>query len=448
MNGVLDPIKGFCGELIGPDHEAYDTARRVHNGLIDKRPALIARCSGVADVVDALALGRRHGLPIAIRGGGHNVAGRATVDAGIVIDLSPMKGVHVDPRARTARAQAGLTWAGFNRETQAHGLATTGGVVSTTGIAGLTLGGGIGWLMGRCGLTVDNLESVELVTADGQILTASADEHEDLFWALRGGGGNFGVATSFAYRLHPIGPEITGGIVAHPVARAREVLRFYREATAAAPDDLTMFAGLIHGPDGSKLAAIVCCHCGSLAEGRSATASIKRFGPPVLDTVGTMSYCDVNTLLDAAYPRGAFNYWKSSYLAGLSDEAIAAAVQCFERTSSPMSGILFEHVHGSAARVDPAATAFPHRQRGYNMLVLSQWMDTDGTEAGIAWGRDAYAALQPFAAAGRYVNYLGDEDAGAVESAFGTNYARLRNVKARYDPENVFRLNQNIPPAT
>jgi FAD/FMN-containing dehydrogenase len=444
--GAATLAKGFRGELIGPTDVGYDEARRVHNGLIDRRPSMIARCRGSADVVDAVAFARANRLEIAVRGGAHSMAGRSTVEGGLVIDLSLMKAVHVDPRARRARAQGGVTWGDLNRETQAHALATTGGVVSTTGIAGLTLGGGLGWLMAKHGLAVDNLLSVEVVTADGRILTASEEEHADLFWALRGGGGNFGVATWFEYRLHPVGPVVTGGFVGHPFERAREVLRFFRDITAGAPDELGMVAGLLHGPDGSRLAAIAMCHCGDPAAGQAAAARVKSFGSPAVDIIGPLSYCDQNSLLDAAYPKGALNYWKSNFLAALSDEAIDAAVDSFARVASPMSQLFFEHVHGKAASVPVAATAFPHRGEGFNTLIISQWAEPADTERGLRWARDTDAAMGRFYKSGRYANYQSDEGADVVAAAYGPNYARLRETKSKYDPDNVFHLNLNILP--
>jgi FAD/FMN-containing dehydrogenase len=447
--GVLSDFAGrFSGPLLQPGDREYDEARRVHNGLVDKRPALIARCRGTADIVEAVHLARALGLEVAIRGGGHNVAGRATIDDGLMIDLSPMKGIHVDPATRTTRAQGGVTWAEYNRETQAHGLASTGGVVSTTGIAGLTLGGGLGWLLGKHGLAVDNLLSVQLVTADGRILTASEYEHPDLFWGLRGGGGNFGVAASFAYRVHAVGPRITGGLVAHPLPRARDALQFYRDVTASAPDELTAFAGLLHAPDGAKIATIVACHCGTPEHGEAAVSPIKAFGPPVMDVLGPTSYCQMNSMLDTFYPRGAFNYWKSNFLATLSADAIDTMLDCYEKCPSPMSQLMLEHVHGAAVRVGADDTAFPHRTAAYNLLVLGQWMDpADGARC-MAWVRETFAAMQPFMAAGRYVNYLDDEERGdPVAAAYGSNYPRLQQLKAKYDPENFFHMNQNIRPA-
>ena len=447
---ATDLAGSFSGQLLRPGDPGYEEARKVHNGLVDKRPALIARCAGVADIADALRLGRELNLEVAVRGGGHNVTGRAVTEGGLMIDLAGMKGIHVDPRTRTARAQGGVTWAEYNRETQLHGLATTGGAVSSTGIAGLTLGGGLGWLMGRHGLALDNLRSVEIVTADGKVRTASADDHPDLFWAVRGGGGNFGVVASFDYRLSPIGPTVTGGLVAHPFDKARDVLRFYRDATAAAPDDLTVFAGLIHAPDGSgaKLAAMVVCHCGPLEVGERETRPLKTYGSPLVDTVGPISYCQQNAMLDAAYPRGALNYWKSNFLSSLSDDAIDTLVECFATCPTPMGQILVEHFHGAVCRVPVADTAYAQRAEGYNFVILSEWQERAVTERCIAWARDSYGAMKEFMAPGRYLNYL-EEDAAsdAVAAAYGPNYARLQQLKAKYDPANLFRMNQNIRPA-
>ena len=441
----------LAGSVLSPSDPAYDDARRVHNGLIDRRPALVARCHGTADVQAAVRFGRERGLEIAVRGGGHNVAGNAVCEGGLMIDLSPMRAVHVDPRARRARAQGGATWGGYNRETQLHGLASTGGVVSTTGVGGLTLGGGLGWLMGKHGMAIDSLRAVELVTATGDVVRSSAEEHPDLFWAVRGGGGNFGVATWLEYELYPVGPTVTGGLVAHPLSAAREVLRFYREFTASLPDELTAFAGVLHAPDGSgtKLAAIVVCHAGSLEDGAKAVAPVKRFGSPVMDVIGPMPYTAVNMLFDAGFPRGALNYWKSNFLAGLEDKAIDTMIERFATAPSPMSALLLEHFHGAATRVKPTETAFPHRSVGYNFLTVSEWLDAGANAANVTWARETYAAMAPHFASGRYVNYLNADEVAegsAVTAAFGPNANRLREVKQRYDPENVFHLNQNIKP--
>jgi FAD/FMN-containing dehydrogenase len=448
-DAVIELAGRFSGQLLQPTDAGYEEARKVHNGLVDRRPALIARCRGVADIVDAVRLAQKLNLEVAVRGGGHNVAGRATVDGGLMIDLAPMKGIHVDPSTRSVRAQGGVTWAELNRETQLHGLAVTGGVVSSTGIAGLTLGGGIGWLMGKYGLALDNLRSVELVTAEGDVLRASKDGQADLFWALRGGGGNFGVAASFEFQLHPVGPTITGGLVAHPFERARDVLRFFRDVTRSLPDEFTVFAGLIHAPDGSgaKLAALVTCHCGSLVAGETAMRPLKQFGRPLMGALGPMAYCQLNGMLDAAYPKGALNYWKSSFLEQLSDDAIDTMIESFARCPTPMGQLLLEHFHGAATRVAVGDTAFPHRAEGYNLVVISEWMEPANTDRCVAWARKAYAAMEPFFASGRYVNYLGDDETGdPIAAAYGPNYRRLQEVKTKYDPGNFFHLNQNIRP--
>ncbi len=439
----------FAGELLKPSDVAYDDVRRVHNGLVDKRPALIARCRGVADVVNAVNLTRRLGLEVAVRGGGHNVAGRATIDGGVMIDLSPMKGIHVDPKSRTVWAQGGATWGELNRETQLHGLAVTGGVVSTTGIAGLTLGGGLGWLMCKHGLALDNLRTVELVTSDGKVLRASEQEEPDLFWALRGGGGNFGIATSLEYALHPVGPTVMGGPIIHAIDSSRAVLEFYRQCTRSLADEHTLFATLTHAPDGSgtKVAALVTCHCGPPTDAERALRPLQQFGPPVLDAVAPMSYSQLNTMLDANYPKGALNYWKSNFLTDLSDLAIDTMIACFARCPTPMGQLLLEHIHGAATRVGASDTAFPHRREGYNFLVLAQWMQPSDTSECIAWARETYERMQPFFASGRYVNYLDDDEVGnPVAAAYGPNYRRLQQIKAKYDPKNFFRMNQNIRP--
>jgi FAD/FMN-containing dehydrogenase len=439
----------FSGQLLRSGDAGYDEARKVHNGLIDKRPALIARCRGVADVVDVINFTRRLGLEVAVRGGGHNVAGRATIDGGVMVDLSLMKGIHVDPKNRTARVQGGVTWAELNRETQLHGLAVTGGVVSSTGIAGLTLGGGLGWLMGKYGLALDNVRSIELVTAEGKEVRASEDEVPDLFWAVRGGGGNFGVATSFEYRLHPVGPMVTGGLVAHPIDHAQDLLKFFRDCTASLPDEHTIAGGLIHAPDGSgtKLAAIVTCHCGSLEDGERAMRPLKQFGTPAMDALGPTPYCQINTMLDAAYPKGAFNYWKSNFLSALSDDAIATMTRCFAQCPTPMGQLILEHVHGAAVRIGATDTAFPHRSTGYNFLLICEWIDKELSDQCIEWARKTYDAMQPYFTPNRYVNYLSDDEIGeSVAAAYGPNFRRLQKLKAKYDPENFFRMNQNIRP--
>jgi FAD/FMN-containing dehydrogenase len=448
VEAISQAARSFAGQLLLPGDAEYDSRRRVHNGLIDKHPAAIARCYGVADVVDAVKLARTLGLNVAVRGGGHNVAGHATLDRGLLIDLSPMKGIHVDAQARTARAQAGVLWKEFNRETQVHGLATTGGVVGSTGIAGLTLGGGIGWLMPKYGLALDNMRSADLVMADGAVLRASADENTDLFWAIRGGGGNFGIATSVEYNLHAVGPLITGGVVAHPLPRAVDVLKFFRDTCAELPDEMMLVAGLQTAPDGSnaKLAAIVAAHSGSLSDGEVAVRPLKAFGPPVMDALGPIPYCALNNMLDPAFPKGALNYWKAQLLTDLSDDAIRTIVASFEACPSPMSHIIIEHLHGAASRVPIASTACTLRTTGFNVVIVSQWTSADHTERGIAWARDTFSALTPYLAPTRYLNYLEGDAIDPAAVAYGPNLHRLRVIKARWDPDNFFRQNVNILP--
>jgi FAD/FMN-containing dehydrogenase len=448
----VEALRGqLAGEVVTPGDRAFEEVRRVHNGMIDRRPALVVRCQGTADVQAAVRFARERGLEIAVRGGGHNVAGNAVCEGGLVVDLSAMRGVSVDRRTRRAIAQGGATWGDYNRETQLHGLASTGGVVSTTGIGGLTLGGGLGWLMGKYGMAVDCLRAAEIVTAAGDVVRASLEEHPDLFWGIRGGGGNFGVATWLEYEVHPVGPIVTAGLVAHPFAVARDVLRFYRDLTASLPDELSVFAGLVHAPDGSgaKLAALVACHAGSVEAGQRATAPVKRFGTPAMDAIEPISYSAVNMLFDPGFPRGALNYWKSNFLAALPDEAIDTMIARFAATPSPMSALFLEHFHGAATRVGPTETAFPHRTPGFNFLVIGEWTEPAATAANVAWVRESYAAMAPHFASGRYVNYLNADEVGeqsAVAASFGPNWTRLREAKRRYDTENHFHMNQNIKP--
>ena len=436
------------GMLLQAGDDGYEDARRIHNGLIDRRPALIARCHGTADIADAVRFARSAGLDLSVRGGGHNVAGRAVVDDALMIDLSPMRGIHVDPTARTVRAQGGVLWHEFNREAAAHGLATTGGAISTTGIAGLTLGGGLGWLMAKHGLAADNLLSVELVTADGDILEITEDSDTDLFWGLRGGGGNFGIAASLKYRLHPL-QMVTGGLIAHPFEAAADMLRFYRDAAPGSSDDLTVFAALVHAPEGSgmKLAAMVVFHTGTREEAEREVAPFKEWGSPLVVEVGPMPYPVMNTILDANYETGTLNYWLSSFTSGITDELIGVAVDRFASVPSPLSAILLEHFHGAVCRVPVEATAVPHREEGWNLLLPSVWVDPADTDANIAWTRDTHAAFAEHLTERRWLNYLGDDQGeDAVRGAYGPNYDRLVELKQRYDPENVFHNNHNIQP--
>ena len=433
------------GAIIRPGEAHYDSARKTWNGMIDKRPALIARCTGVADVIAAVRFARDHDLLAAVRGGGHSLPGFSVCHGGMVIDLSPMKGLRVDPSKRTAVAQAGLTWGEYDRETQAFGLASTGGVISTTGIAGLTLGGGIGWLMRKYGLACDHLRSVDVVTADGQFLTASAMEYPDLFWGLRGGGGNFGIVTSFEYQLHPVGP-VLAGMVIHPVARARDVLRFYREFTPTAPDELTSYVFMLTTPERVPVVAIMCCYCGDLSAGERVLRPLRTFGPPLADEVKPMPYQALQSLLNDAYPAGLYSYYKSHNLLRISDELIDTMIDCFARVPSPMSALGLEQFGGAVSRVGAEDTAFRHRDVAYDIAILGEWADRGTSAVNVQWVRDVASVTAPFSTGGVYVNFLGEEGEDQVKAAYGSHYQRLVALKRKYDPTNFFHLNQNIKP--
>jgi FAD/FMN-containing dehydrogenase len=434
------------GAVIGPADPSYETARRVHNGMVDRRPAAIARCTGLADVKAALRFGLDQDLPIAVRGGGHNVAGKAVCDGGIVIDLSAMKGMRVDPLRRIASAQAGLTQGEFDRETQAFGLATTGGAVSTTGIAGLTLGGGIGWLQRKHGLACDNVLSADVVTADGRLLTASDSENADLFWGLRGGGGNFGIVTSFEYELHPLGPVLAGPVV-HPFAAAGEAFKFFRQYMQSAPDEVSGAFGLGPLPDGQRAFFLFVFYAGSPQEGERAIAPVHEFGRPLEDAIEPMAYCDAQKAFDGDFPFGVKNYWKSSNVAALSDDAIGTMVEFMESAPSLGPMVFVERLGGAIARVPADATAFGHRGAEYDLIIAAIWNDDAEQEAHIAWAKSFWDALQPYSTGSVYVNYLSDEGEARVRAAYGgAHWARLVELKRRYDPHNVFRGNQNISP--
>ena len=435
------------GQLVRPGDDTYDEARKLWNGMFDRRPAFIARCAGAADVVVAVRFGRDHGLPVAVRGGGHSFPGHSVCDGGVVIDLSSMRGVRVDPATRKAQAQAGAKWIDFDHETQAFGLATTGGTVSDTGIAGLTLGGGLGWLSSKHGLTVDNLVSADVVLADGRFVTASAAENPDLFWGLRGSSGNLGVVTSLEYQLHPVGPTVLGGMVAYPLGKAKEVLRFYREFSKAAPDELTVYAAFVDPPGGETIVALFGCYSGPLDKGEEVVRPLKRLGQPVQDVLGPMPYVAQQRIFDDGFPAGSYYYTKADFMADLTAEAIEIFAEYAARKPSPLSGILIQTVLGAASRVAPDAMAFRHRTLPYAPVIVSQWIEARDADRNMAWARDLWKALQSFAGGGVYVNDLSADDADRVRTAYGANYERLAALKKKYDPDNFFRLNPNITPA-
>jgi hypothetical protein len=433
------------GELLRPTDPGYETARTIWNALIGHRPALIARCAGAADVIAVVRFAREHDLLVSMRGGGHNIAGKAVCDGGLMLDLSRMKSIHVDPVARTVRAEPGVLGGEFDRETQAFGLAAPVGTVSTTGIAGLTLGGGQSWLSSKYGFAIDNLLSVDIVTADGVLRTASATQHKDLFWAIRGAGHNFGVVTSFEYRLHPVGP-VLGGTILHPFARATEVLRFYREFTASQPDELQTWAGILTGPDGNLVVALIPCYVGSLDTGERLLAPLRRFGSPVADTIAPIPYVTMQSMFDAALPPGRLDYWKTGLTDRLDDEVVAATIEYARQVPSPLSVIIFTEFHGAYSRVGKTDTAYYHRDLQYDPIALAVWTDPADTQRNIRWARELFAAWEPHLPRAVYVNDLGDEGEERAQSAYGENYARLVALKTKYDPTNFFRLNQNIKP--
>ena len=436
----------FSGELICPEDEGYEQARKVWNGMINKRPAMIARCRGVADVVQSVKFARTHDLIVAVRCGSHNAAGHATCDGGLVIDLSLMKGIRVDSGKRRVHAQGGVLWGELDRECQVYGLATTGGTVNDTGIAGLTLGGGIGWLMGKYGLACDNLVSADVVTANGDVITASEEEHPDLFWALRGGGGNFGVVTSFEYQLHPVG-QLLAGMVIYPRSEARDILRYHRDFSQSAPDEVVSVAGLMSSPEGEPVIAIPVCYCGSLAEGERVLDKLRHLGTPLADDIGPKSYVEAQSMLDpAAFPHGMERYWKSSFLKDPGDNVLDLAYEYASQMTSPLSMILLYLVHGAASRVSPQAMAFGLRDDLWNLDVIGQWLDPSEADQHTKWVRECWGALEPYATGGVYVNHLGADEPERVRAAYGNNYGRLVQVKQTYDPTNFFRQNQNIRP--
>jgi FAD/FMN-containing dehydrogenase len=388
---------------------------------------------------------RQHALLVSVKGGGHGVAGKAVCDGGLMIDFSRMKSIRVDPTERTVRAEPGVLGAELDRETQAFGLATPVGTVSTTGIAGLTLGGGQSWLASKYGFAIDNLRSVDIVTADGTLRTASATQQEDLFWAIRGAGHNFGVVTSFEYRLHPVGP-VLGGLVIHPLSQAVEVLRFYRQFSASQPDELQTWAGILTLPDGNPVVALAPCYVGSLEEGERLLSPLRRFGTPIADTVAPLPYVAMQQIFDAAFPPGRLNYWKSALTGHLADEVIEASVEYARKLPSPFTVILFAELHGAYSRVGKTETAYFHRDLQYDAIVLSGWTDPADTQRNIGWTRELFAAWEPHLARAAYVNDLGDEGEDRARSAYGGNYARLVALKTKYDPTNLFRMNQNIRP--
>ncbi len=442
------PQQDFAGDLLTEEHAEYHVARRVWNGMIERRPAAIARCRSAEDVCAAVKLARATGARVSVRGGGHNVAGAAVCEGGLMIDLSPMKAIEVDPRRREAVASPGVLWGEFDRATQAFGLATTGGQVSHTGIAGLTLGGGLGYLMGKYGTTCDNLLSVDLVTAEGEMLTCSTEENADLFWAVRGAGANFGIVTSFRYRLHPLG-EVLAGLLLHPLERAGELIAFHSEFLRGTPDELDTTLGFLYSPEGVPLVSIIAVYAGDPEEGERVLAPLRAFGPPVADLIRPMPYVEAQSMADALLPIGSRYYWKSSFAAELSPSLGEVLTEGARRMSSQRSLILVFEMKGEVQRIPREAMAFDHRGDNFEMSIVTQWTERDEDERHIRWAREVWGAAQPFVSSAGYVNHMtGDETDERVRAAYGPEkYARLAKLKRTYDPDNFFCLNHNIPPA-
>jgi FAD binding domain/Berberine and berberine like len=443
----IQPLRSsFHGELFQPNDNGYNDACKIWNASVKKHPALIARCSGVADTIAAVDFARENNLLTAIRGGGHNVGGRALCDDGIVIDLSRMRAVHVVPASRTVRVQGGATLGDLDRETHQFGLAVPCGIVPKTGIAGLTLGGGVGWLIRKYGMSIDNLLSCQIVIADGRVLTASASENDDLFWALRGGGGNFGVVTSFEFQAHPV-HTVLGGLILYPRDAAIDVIRHFRDYIESAPDELTAYAALLCGADGVPLVGVIPCYCGDVAEGQRILEPLRKFGNPVVDTIQPMPFPVMQSLLAPSFPDGNHNYWKSTLQPELSDDAITAIVEHGNRMMSPLSFVVLEHYGGAAGRVSKDATAFPHRDLPWDILFIAQWTDSAETTLHRDWARSGEETLRPFSVNAHLLSALDVEVDEVINTAFGPNLSRLAAIKRKYDSHNFFRVNQNIKPA-
>jgi FAD/FMN-containing dehydrogenase len=447
---VVDEFRSqLGGQLLAPGEPAYEQARQLWNGMIDQRPAIIVQPTGVSDVIHAIRFARENDFEISIKGGGHNVAGLATTNGGLMLDLEFMRGVRIDPQRRTARVAGGARWADFDREAGVFGLATTGGAISTTGVAGLTLGGGIGWLVGKHGLAIDNLISVDVVTAAGELVTASNESHPDLFWALRGGGGNFGVATSFEFQLYPL-DMVYAGMVAYPPDSARDVLEFYREFTATAPDELTVYATLTAEPEqGQRIAALAFCWSGDMDQAEAVLAPLFAFGSPVMTMAGPMPYAAWNAANDILFPHGLRYYWKSALLRNLDDAVLDAAARYGANPELPLLNVTFEHYAGVMNRRDASETAFPHRDARYQAVIIGRWEDAADDETGKAWARGLHAAIEPYGLKGDFLNFAtqeGNERRQRTRAGYGPNWERLVEIKRRYDPDNVFHRNHNITP--
>lgn len=459
INGIEQLRKDVRGQILNSKDAGYEDARKVWNGMINKHPAVIARCADEDDVKKALDFARSNNLEIAVRGGGHNVAGFSTCDDGIVIDLSPMKKIEVDKDSGTARAQAGLTWAEFDKATQEFGLATTGGLISTTGIAGFTLGGGFGWLVRKYGMTIDNLISVDMILADGKRVTASLSENQDLFWGVKGGGGNFGIVTSFNYKLHPVGPNVYGGVLFYPVSKAKELLKFYNSWVQSIPDELSTTAAVITAPPepfvpkelvGTQMIIVAACYIGEQEEGEKVLKPLRDFTPAAIDVIGLIPYVALQAMLDSSAPKGIHSYWRTQYLNELTDEAIDILVKHVSnlKNLSPFSALHIHHWEGAINRIKPEETAFSHRDARFVINIVGLWMSGDDADKHINWVKNFSDNVKQFSTGNLYLNFLADTGEDKVLAAYGKEkYTKLVQLKNKYDPENLFHLNQNIKPS-
>ncbi len=432
------------GSLLTSNSEGYDDARKIWNGMIDRKPLLIVQCTNSEDIIQSIRFAKRCELIVSVRAGGHNVAGNAVCEDGLMIDLSKMKTIHIDPVIEIAIVEPGVLWAEFDTSAQQHGLATTGGTVSDTGVAGLTLGGGIGWLMGKHGISCDNVLAAEIITANGELLNVDSDNHADLFWAIRGGGGNFGIVSKFKFRLHKVGPNVVGGMILYPMDQAKAVMQFYRDYARKAPDELMAYSGFIATPDGLPVTMILPAWMGPVEEAEKYLAPLRSFGSPIADLITEMPYTALQSILDAAAPSGIRRYWKSGYFTDLPDALLDIFIRNVSSRPSPLTPVLFFHIRGAASKVRPDATAFAHREDQWDSDIISQWTDAADDNVNIEWTRSFWREIEPFTK-GVYVNHLDCDDGNdRVRKAYGGNYIRLQAIKHKYDPDNFFRMNNNI----
>jgi FAD/FMN-containing dehydrogenase len=436
----------ITGNILHPGDAGYDNARKVWNGMIDRKPALIVQCTDSNDIAECVKFARKNNLVVSVKGGGHNVAGNAVVDNGLMIDLSKMKAIHIDVANKTATAEPGVILREFDAATMEHGLATTGGTVSDTGLAGLTLGGGLGYLMGRFGITADNLLSAEMVLANGDQVKVTKHNYPDLFWAIRGGGGNFGIVSKFEYRLYSFGPNVVAGMILYSMDKAKEVFQFYRDYIRKAPDEMMSYAGFIVTPDGLPVTFILPAWTGNVKDAEKHLAPLRSFGTPIADMITEMPYLQLQSILDAAAPTGIRRYWKSGYFTDLSDELLDIVLRNVATRPSPLSPVLFLHMRGIAAEVETTATAFANRRDQWDGDIISQWLDASDDEKNITWARKFWQEIEPLTN-GVYVNHMGSDDDLRIANAYGQNFERLKAIKKKYDPDNFFRMNNNIKPS-